>query len=419
MSYDSYSPELSWTTETRKVKDLIPLEINPRKISGERLEKLAHVINKFNVVEIPAIDVDNTLLTFHQRLKALLLLGRGDEMIDVRVPNRKLTEKEAKEYNLIANTHAGEFDVDVFDENFADIDLEAIGLSKSDIDINLKIDELLRMPKEKKEAVDDGYVIPEQIETEIVEGDLIEIGPHRLFCGDGRNSEAWKILCDGRIIDLMLIDPPYNVDYTGKTRDELKIMNDSMPSAAYYEFLLQYFTVSTEFLKEGGIWYIWHADSEGHTVRNAFLKAGNKLSQNLIWKKDSMVMGRQDYHWQHEPCLYGWKPGAGHHWYSDRTQTTILEFDRPSRNDKHPTMKPIPLFSYLLNNSSKEGQIIADSFVGSGTTMATCHQLGRTCLAMELDPRFCQVTVDRMAQLDPELIIYHNGHRMRPASALA
>ncbi|CAB4218751.1 COG0863 DNA modification methylase [uncultured Caudovirales phage] len=268
----------------------------------------------------------------------------------------------------------------------------------------------IQLPK-GLEILDDGFEIPDHITTDIVVGDFFEIGPHRLLCGSSTDPDSWARLMGNRMIDLMLTDPPYNVNYQGKTAHALKIINDKMSSSNFYQFLFDFYTSAGLFVKPGGAWYIWHADSEGHNFRQAFIDAGNKLAQTLIWKKNTFVMGRQDYQWQHEPCLYGWKTGAGHKWFSDRKQATILEFDKPTRNADHPTMKPVPLFAYQISNSSKPGEIVADGFLGSGTTMVTSHQLDRRCYGLELDPKYCQVIINRMLKLDPNINIKKNGAR--------
>jgi len=210
-----------------------------------------------------------------------------------------------------------------------------------------------------------------------------------------------------KLADIVVTDPPYNVDYEGGTG--LKIINDKMSDDSFYQFLYDFYTALGSFTKPGGSWYVWHADSEGANFRRAMADSGLYLKQCLIWVKNRIVLGRQDYHWKHEPCLYGWKPGASHNWYSDRKQSTILEFDRPSRNAEHPTMKPVELITYLIGNSSKNGMIVADGFLGSGTTMVAAHQLNRKCYGMELDPKYCQVIIDRMRKLDPSIQIKRNG----------
>jgi site-specific DNA-methyltransferase (adenine-specific) len=259
------------------------------------------------------------------------------------------------------------------------------------------------------EAKEDDYEMPDEIQTDIVLGDLFEIGSHRLLCGDSTQKQTFEVLFDGQLADAIVTDPPYNVAYEGKTKDKLKIDNDKQEDGDFYKFLYDFYASLAAHTKAGGAWYVWHADSEGANFRRAMKDAGIMVKQCLIWVKNSMVMGRQDYHWKHEPCLYGWKEGAAHGWYSDRKQTTVLNFDRPQRNAEHPTMKPIPLFAYQIGNSSKEGDIIADGFGGSGTTMVACHQMNRRAYLVEFDPKYCQVIVDRMLKLDPTLGIKKNG----------
>ena len=231
-----------------------------------------------------------------------------------------------------------------------------------------------------------------------------------MLCGDSTQTDTFEKLFNGQLADLVVTDPPYNVAYEGKTKEALTIKNDSMSNDDFYQFLYDFYTALGSYTKEGGTWYVWHADSEGANFRLAMKNAGIMVKQCLIWVKQTMVMGRQDYQWKHEPCLYGWKEGAAHSWYSDRKQTTILEFDRPFRNAEHPTMKPIPLFAYQIGNSSKQGDIVADGFGGSGTTMVACHQMKRKAYIVEFDPKYCQVIIDRMKKLDPNLTIKKNGN---------
>ncbi len=230
-------------------------------------------------------------------------------------------------------------------------------------------------------------------------GKLILKSKHRLLCGDATQKVAVARLMQGVQADLLLTDPPYNVDYTGKTQAALKVANDAMSDTHFRQFLVAALGVAFEALKPGASFYIWHADSEGYNFRGAVHDLGQRVRQCLMWKKQSMVLGRQDYQWKHEPCLYGWKEGAAHGWYSDRRQTTVLEFDRPSRSTEHPTMKPVALFAYLVANSSAPGSLLYDPFLGSGTTLVAAEQLGRRCYGLELSPRYCDVIVARWEQL--------------------
>lgn len=399
--------KLKWETKKVKVKDLIELDINPRKISEAKKKKLIESLEKFNLAEIPAVNTDMQIIGGNQRVSALMMVGRGEEEIDVRMPNRKLTKKEVKEYAIISNTHAGEFDFEILEECFVeDVNIEEIGFEIPGWD-----DWQTQMDKELVgEVQEDDFDVPAGgSETDIVEGDIFEIGQHRLLCGSSTQTDNWGRLMGQEMADLVITDPPYNVDYTGKTKKALKIKGDNVNDSDFYQFLYDFYTALGSYTKAGGAWYVWHADSEGANFRKAMADAGIAVKQCLIWVKNTMVMGRQDYHWKHEPCLYGWKEGAAHGWYNDRKQTTVLNFERPQRNAEHPTMKPIPLIAYQMGNSSKAGDIVADGFGGSGTTMVAAHQTDRRCRMMELDPRYCQVIVDRMRKLEPGIKILKNG----------
>jgi DNA modification methylase len=226
-------------------------------------------------------------------------------------------------------------------------------------------------------------------------GDLIILGEHRLLCGDSTIITDVQRLMGGEKADLNWTDPPYNVAYEGKTKAALHIENDSMNSETFHKFLKDAFVSALSVTKPGAAIYVAHSDTEGLNFRSAFTSSGWSLRSCLVWAKDSLVLGRGDYHWQHEPILYGWKPGAAHVWYGDRKQTTLLEFDRPSRSTEHPTMKPVPLIEYCIGNSSKQGDRVLDLFGGSGSTLIACENTGRKAFLMELDPRYCDVIVTR------------------------
>jgi len=379
------------------IRSLVPNEKNPRKIAKGQMDKLKKSILEFpDMLEIRPIIVDETLtvLAGNMRLRALLEL-EWEQVPYIQVNN--LTEEQKKEFIVKDNLSYGEWE---WDSLIADWDQE------------LLLDWGLEIPTEFKRTVegeDDDFDIEVPNETSIVLGDLIEIGPHKLLCGDTTVGDDWQKLMDGKLADLVLTDPPYNVAYDGGTDEKLTIQNDSMSDEDFYKFLYDSFLNMNLVTKKGGGWYVWHADKEVINFRKAMTDAGVLVKQGLVWNKNSMVMGRQDYQWKHEPCLYGWKEGAPHNWYSDRKQTTILEFDRPVRNAEHPTMKPIPLFSYQINNSSRNGDIVIDGFLGSGSAMVAAHQLGRICYGIELDPKYCQVIVHRMKNLDPSLEIKING----------
>jgi len=249
-----------------------------------------------------------------------------------------------------------------------------------------------------KEVVEDDFELEIPEEPKSKYGQIYKLGTHYLMCGDSTKLEDVEKLMGETKVDLFITDPPYNVDYEGATKEKLKIMNDKFSDDNFRQFLVDAFKCADKVMKPGAVFYIWHADSEGYNFRGACYDNNWKVRQCLIWNKNSLVMGRQDYHWKHEPCLYGWKSGAGHLWASDRKQTTILEFERPSRNDKHPTMKPIKLFDYQIKNNTKEEDVVLDLFAGSGTTLIACEQNKRISYNMELDPKYIDVIINRWEQ---------------------
>lgn len=226
-------------------------------------------------------------------------------------------------------------------------------------------------------------------------GDIYKLGNHRLMCGDSTSLEDVAKLMGEEKADMLLTDPPYNVAYEGKTEDKLTIKNDKMSDGNFRDFLVNAFKAADSVMKPGAVFYIWHADSEGYNFRGACFDAGWKVRQCIIWNKNSMVLGRQDYQWKHEPCLYGWKDGASHLWASDRKQTTVIDFNRPTKADIHPTMKPVGLFDYQIKNNTKQGDIVLDLFNGSGTTIMACEQNKRVARCMELDPRYVDAAIKR------------------------
>ena len=371
---------------------------NPRLIKDHKFKQLVKSIQDFpQMLELRPIVIDenNMVLGGNMRLKACLEAGLTDVPV---IHANNLSEEKKKEFIVKDNVGYGEWDWDDLANNWDALELTEWGL------------DIPNFEGEVLEAEEDDFDVPVGgSETDIVLGDIFEIGQHKLLCGSSTETDSWSKIFASELADLVITDPPYNVAYTGKTKDALTIQNDSMGDGDFYQFLYDFYTALGSYTKAGGSWYVWHADSEGANFRKAMADAGIMVKQCLIWVKNSMVMGRQDYQWKHEPCLYGWKEGAAHSWYSDRKQTTILEFNRPNRNAEHPTMKPIELIAYQITNSSKVGDLVADGFLGSGTTMIASHQLGRKCYGTELDPKYCQVIVDRMRKLDPTLEIKKNG----------
>jgi site-specific DNA-methyltransferase (adenine-specific) len=306
-----------------------------------------------------------------------------------------LTEAQKRAYVIADNRLAlnSGWDTEMLKVEFADLQELGFDLELTGFDLD-EIKELLApVGTEGLTDPDDAPPLPEHPRT--VPGDIWLMGKHRLLCGDSTSMDDLAKLTDGQLVDMWLTDPPYNVAYEGGTKEKLTIKNDSMGDDQFRQFLRDAYTAADTVMKPGAVFYIWHADSEGYNFRGAAQDAGWKVRQCLIWKKSSMVMGRQDYHWKHEPCLYGWKEGSGHLWAADRKQTTILEFEKPTRNGEHPTMKPVALFEYQLLNNTKGGDQVLDSFGGSGTTLIAAEKNGRVARIMELDPKYCDVIVKR------------------------
>lgn len=375
---------ITWKIEKRNIEELRGYDKNPRKFTEKGLKDLKKSLQKCGDANIITINADNTVLGGHARLTVMKQLGYKE--VDVKVPNRLLNEQEVKEVviRLNANT-AGEWDLDKLQADFELNDLEEWGLD-------------IEFPENDEQEVKE-VEVPENVETRCKAGDIWKLGEHRLMCGDSTKVEHIQKLMDGEKADLLITDPPYNVAYEGKTKDKLTIQNDSLDDANFREFLKDAFFAADSVMKPGAVFYIWHADIEGYNFRGACRDVEWKVRQCLIWNKNAQVMGRQDYHWKHEPCLYGWKEGASHLWASDRKQTTVLDFDRPNRNGEHPTMKPVALFDYQIKNNTKGSDIVLDSFGGSGTTLIACEQNKRIARIMELDPHYCDVIIQRWENL--------------------
>jgi site-specific DNA-methyltransferase (adenine-specific) len=376
----------------KPVDKLIPYINNSRTHSDEQVAQIAASIKEFGWTNPILVDGDNGIIAGHGRLMAARKLGYTE------VPTielKDLTETQRKAYIIADNRlalNAGwdnemltiELN-DLLADGFA---LEMLGFDPKELDALLEPEVVEGLTDE--DAVPD---VPEEPTTKL--GDIYQLGNHRLMCGDSTSIDAVTKLTSGGGVDMLLTDPPYNVAYEGSTKEKLTIKNDNMANDQFRQFLRDAFVTADLMMKAGAVFYIWHADSEGLNFRGACVDAGWTVRQCLIWKKSSLVMGRQDYHWKHEPCLYGWKDGAGHLWAADRKQTTILEFDKPSRNGEHPTMKPVALFEYQMLNNTKGGDIVLDLFGGSGTTLLAAEKHGRYARLMELDPKYCDVIVKR------------------------
>jgi site-specific DNA-methyltransferase (adenine-specific) len=371
---------------------------NPRFIRDEKFKKLVASLVEFpEMAHLRPLVVDETMTVLggNMRLKAMQELKWKEVPIVVA---EGLTDAQKDEFVIKDNVGFGEWDWENLANEWDAEELTRWGLDIPGFDVDLEL-----------EAEEDEYEMPDELQTDIVLGDLFEIGEHRLLCGDSTQVDTFQKLMQGEMADMVITDPPYNVAYEGKTKDALTIENDSMGNDEFYKFLYDFYTALSTSCKKGAAIYVWHASSEIINFGKALVDAGWLLKQQLIWVKNTMVMGRQDYQWKHEPCLYGWLSGGPHNWYSDRKQTTIIEWDKPQRNGEHPTMKPVGLFAYQIKNSSKKGDIVIDAFGGSGTTMVACQGLKRKARIIEFDPKYCQVIIDRMRKLDPNIVVKRNG----------
>lgn len=344
-------------------------------------------LNDYGAGRSILVDKDNNIIAGNGIVEAAQNAGitktkivetDGTELVVVRRKDVALNSEQGRGMALADNATAAadlEWDKDTLGEFFDDEYLKQW---------DVKVD---WAEKEDVEE-DDAPEVDEKGNADSELGKVYKLGEHRLMCGDSTDPANVETLMDGKQADLWLTDPPYNVDYEGGTG--LKIQNDKMGDESFRQFLVDAFNAATLFMKGGAAFYIWHADSEGFNFRFACKEAGLTVRECLIWNKNSLVLGRQDYQWKHEPCLYGWKDGT-HGWYNDRKQTTVIDFDRPTRSGEHPTMKPVGLMGYLIQNSSKKDDIVLDTFGGSGTTLIACEQLDRKCFMMELDPKYCDV----------------------------
>lgn len=430
--------------ERRKLSELKPAAYNPRKAlkpGDTEYEKLAASIETHGYIDPIVINEDGTIIGGHQRRTVMMDLGYTEaEVCIVDIPDKN----DEIAANIALNQISGEFEKDalmglLIQLESAGYDTMAAGFNSSDLS------QLFAEVDLTQEATDDHYDVEKALQEAEAEpvtrfGDIWQLGDHRLMCGDASDFSDIGILMAGSEADLILTDPPYNVDYEAKdkslersykrntTRTENEILNDRMDEDEFYDFLFRIFSNYCDVARKGAAVYVFHADIEGLTFRQAFDAAGFKLAEVLIWEKNQFVIGRQDYHWRHEPILYGWKEGAAHYFIDDRSQDTVfieddidfkamkkdelvayierireqlsartsVQFEKkPARSDMHPTMKPVALVGRLMANSSRRGDIVADFFGGSGTTLMAAEQLGRVAYLMEISPKYCDVIVHR------------------------
>ena len=375
----------------KEVSELVPYANNSRLHSDAQVEQLVASIKEFGFTNPILVNEEGGIIAGHGRVLAAQRMGM------IQVPSIVITglnEAQQKALVIADNQLALNAEWD-----FGKLKLEIGALEDLNFDLNVlgfEDDFLKDLMAETTDGETDADAVPDIPDDPVTEpGDVWILGRHRVMCGDSLSIDHVEKLCENQLVDMWLTDPPYNVAYVGKTKDALTIENDQMGDSNFREFLRDSYSAADAVMKAGAVFYIWHADSEGYNFRGAAHDVGWTVRQCLIWKKQTMVMGRQDYHWLHEPCLYGWKEGAGHLWASDRKQTTILEFDRPTRSTEHPTMKPVELFAYQMLNNTKGDDIVLDSFGGSGTTIIAAEKYGRRGRAMELDPKYCDVIVQR------------------------
>ena len=382
------------------VGDLIPYAGNARKHDAANVNEIASSISEYGFNDPIAInEKDNIIIEGHGRLMAAKALGME------KVPVLKLghlSPAQIKGYTLIHNRLAekSEWDKDILEVELRklaemDFDITATGFGPGDLadmDIDLGFD----MPGEGgTEGLTDEDEVPEVEKNAygVRLGDLWQLGRHLLLCGDSTVKESMQKVMGDAKADMVFTDPPYNVAYEGS--DGQSIMNDKMSDSSFAEFLMGVYRNYFDALKDGGPIYVFHSDSMRHIFTQTFIDTGFKFSGNIVWNKNSLNMGRFDYHMKHEPCLYGWKPGAAHPWYSDRKQTSVFDHDKPTKNDIHPTMKPVGLVSYFISNSSQPGETVIDFFGGSGSTLIASEKLGRISRLIELDPHYCSVIIKR------------------------
>ena len=388
------------------LKELKPAAYNPRKKlkkGDKEYEKIKQSLLKFGYVDPIIVNEDLTVIGGHQRLTVLKDLDyETAKCVIVNLP-----KEDEKALNIALNKITGQWD----EALLADLLLD---LQESDFSLDLtgfeppEIDDILSNVHDK-ELSEDEFDVEEELNKPTLSrhGDIWQLGKHRVICGDSTKAETYKQLLDDRKANLVVTDPPYNVDVEETAG---KILNDNMSDGDFYQFLLSMFTQVENHMEDDASIYVFHADTEGLNFRKAFKEAGFYLSGCCIWKKNSLVLGRSPYQWQHEPCLYGWKKKGKHQWFSDRKQTTIWEYDRPKSSRDHPTMKPIQLMAYPIQNSSMRGTIVLDPFLGSGSTLIAADQTGRVCYGIELDEKFVDVIVKRYIEVtgDTEVNVQRN-----------
>lgn len=371
------------------VSELIPYVRNARTHSEVQVSQIAASIREFGFLSPILVAEDNTILAGHGRLAAALKLGLKKVPC---VKENHLTETQKRAYIIADNKlslNAGWDNellaVELSELEGADFNLDLLGFDEAELSSIFDAD---------KDVSDDDFDVEKELEEPCFSktGDIWTLGKHRIICGDATKLETYKTLLENTKVNLVVTDPPYNVNYEGAAG---KIKNDNMENDKFYQFLFNSFVNMEQAMADDASIYVFHADTEGLNFRKAFQDAGFYLSGCCIWKKPSLVLGRSPYQWQHEPCLYGWKKKGKHKWYAGRKETSVWEFEKPKKNADHPTMKPIALLAYPIKNSSMTNSLVLDPFAGSGSTLIACEQTGRICYAIELDEKYCDVIVKR------------------------
>ena len=407
-------PNMNTTERFEKVNidRLVPYARNARTHSKEQILQLRASLREFGFVNPVIVDKDLNIIAGHGRIIAAKEEGISEVPC---VFAEHLTDAQKRAYIIADNRlalnagwDAEMLSVEISDLQGADFDISLLGFDDA---------ELNKLLGGMEDVQDDDFDVDAELKKPAISklGDLWMLGEHRLVCGDSTKPETFNLLMDGKLANLTVTDPPYNVNYEGSAG---KIKNDNMADDKFYQFLLDAFTLTEKKMARDASIYVFHADTEGLNFRRAFADAGFYQSGTCIWKKQSLVLGRSPYQWQHEPILFGWKKAGKHAWYSDRKQTTIWEFEKPKKNGDHPTMKPVPLIAYPIVNSSMTGCIILDPFGGSGSTLIASEQTDRICYTVELDEKFCDVIVKRYIEQvgsDKDVYLVRNGETIHIA----
>jgi len=399
------------------VTDINPAEYNPRKDlkpGDPAYEKLKRSMTEFGYVE-PIIWNEETgnIVGGHQRYKVLVAEGHTEvECVIV-----KMTAEREKALNVALNKVTGDWEFEALADLIKDLEAQDFDVTLTGFDA-AEIEDLFSQVHDK-DANDDDYDVNKALEEAafVKPGDVWLLGRHRLLCGDATKPEDVEKLMDGKKANLVLTDPPYNVDF--ESASGLKIQNDKQDNDTFYSFLLAAFKNMAEHTAPGGSIYVFHADTEGLNFRKAFIEAGFHLSGVCIWKKNSLVLGRSPYNWIHEPILFGWLRGGKHKWFTGRSETTVWNYDKPKKNGEHPTMKPVPLLCYPIKNSSQVNGIVMDLFGGSGSTLIACEQIDRIAYTLELDPKYATVIVKRyieQAGTDDDVYVLRDGEKVHISS---